>query len=70
LEGIQFNDYKEIIQRNFPKAVEDGTLANNGDQSTTSLRLDASKTEKVFGIKFRAYEDQVISLVAHYLELV
>jgi nucleoside-diphosphate-sugar epimerase len=70
VEGIQFNDYKEIVQRNFPKAVADGTLANNGNQPTKSLRFDASNTETVFKLKFRAYEDQVTSLVGHYLELV
>jgi nucleoside-diphosphate-sugar epimerase len=70
VEGIQFNDYKAIVERNFSKAVEDGTLPNSGDQPTTLLRFDVSNTEKVFALKFRSYEDQVTSLVAHYLELV
>jgi nucleoside-diphosphate-sugar epimerase len=69
LEGIQFNDYQEIVRRNFPNAVENGTLPNNGNQITKSLRLDASKSEAVFGFKFQGYEEQVMSVVGQYLQL-
>jgi nucleoside-diphosphate-sugar epimerase len=69
VEGIQFNDYQKIVREYFPKAVENGTLLNNGNQPTKSLRLDASKSEAVFGIKFKGYEEQVISIVGQYLEL-
>jgi nucleoside-diphosphate-sugar epimerase len=69
LKGNQFNDYQEIVRRNFPNAVENGTLPNNGDQPTKSLKLDASKSEAVFGFKFQGYETQVVSVVGQYLEL-
>lgn len=69
LKGNQFNDYQEIVRRNFPNAVKNGTLPNNGDQPTKSLKLDASKSEAVFGFRFQGYEEQVVSVVGQYLEL-
>jgi hypothetical protein len=33
------------------------------------LRVDARKTEEVMGFKFLSYEEQVKSVVAHYIEL-
>ncbi|KAF2666189.1 NAD(P)-binding protein [Microthyrium microscopicum] len=69
LEGIQFNDYQEIVNRRFPSTIENGRLPNNGTLTTKSLKLDASKAETVFGFKFQGYEEQVVSVVRQYLEI-
>ncbi|KAG9258099.1 uncharacterized protein F5Z01DRAFT_670749 [Emericellopsis atlantica] len=69
LDGTTWEDAKEIVRRNFPKAVADGTLPLEGTQPSRPLRLDVSETEKTFGWKFANYEEQVKSLVEHYLEL-
>lgn len=57
------------MARRFPEAVKNGLLPNNGSNPSVVSKIDASKTEKVFGIKFASYEDVVVSVVGHYLEL-
>ena len=49
---------------------EKGVLPLGGKQPTKKVRLDASRTEEVFGIRFEGYETQVKSVAKHYLELV
>ena len=69
IEGIQWNDYQDIVKRHFPEAVQDGRLPNSGKQVTRVVRVDAQKTEKAFGMKFRGFEEQVVEVVGFYLEL-
>ncbi len=59
-----------IVKREFPEAVKKGVLPLGGKQPTKKVRLDASRTEEVFGIRFEGYETQVKSVAKHYLELV
>ena len=68
--GNTLQDATAIVESNFPEAVRKGIFKNNGSQPTKSLRIDASKTEEVFGIKFLLWEDQVKSVAGHYLEMV
>lgn len=68
-DGIAFNDAIDIVAKNYPERVADGTLPNSGKTDTLPLKYDAGETEKAFGYKFRTYEDQVKSIVDHYLEL-
>lgn len=58
-----------IVAENLPKAVAKGILKNDGIQPTLRARFDASNTEKVFGFKFQTFEEQVKSVIGHYLEL-
>ena len=58
-----------IIAKRFPDAVSDGTLVNTGVLTTVVGHLDNSKTEKTFGFKCSSYEDTVVSVIGHYLEL-
>lgn len=67
--GIKWDDSLDVVKRRFPEAVKDGRLPANGTQPTIKLLIDASETEKVLGIKFRSYEEQVVSVTEHYLEL-
>lgn len=68
-EGIVFDDGIEIVKRRFPEAVKDGRLPANGSQPTKKIRFDTSRTEKVLGIKFQSFEDALVSVTEHYLEL-
>ncbi|CAF9942997.1 MAG: hypothetical protein ALECFALPRED_010368 [Alectoria fallacina] len=68
-DGIVWADTIEIVKRRFPEAVQDGRLPVSGTQPTNPSRYDTSRTEKVLGIKFRSYEDAVVSVTEHYLEL-
>ena len=67
--GNQWDAAIEIVQRRFPEAVKDGRLPANGTQPSKRVLIDASETEKILGIKFRSFEDQIVSVTEHYLEL-
>ncbi|RDW73281.1 NAD(P)-binding protein-8 [Coleophoma cylindrospora] len=67
--GTVWSDALDIVNRNFPKAVAKGVLPNNGTSITKRIKVDASRTEKVFGFKFLSYEEQVKSVTKQYLEL-
>jgi nucleoside-diphosphate-sugar epimerase len=69
LNGTRWEDTNEIIARLFPDAIKKGLIPNNGVQSSVSIHIDTSKTEKTFGWKFQSYEKQVESVIGHYLEL-
>lgn len=68
-KGTTFEDAHGIIAKAFPQAVERETLKNNGKKATIPLKFDASETEEVFGLHFKGYEEQVKSIVGHWLEL-
>ena len=68
-EGIVWDDGIEIVKRRFPEAVKDGRLPANGSQPTKKAKFDTSRTERVLGIKFRSFEDALVSVTEHYLEL-
>jgi len=68
--GTRWEDAIDIVNRNFPEAVKKGVLPNNGTAGTKRTRLDASRTEEVFGFKFQSYEEQVKAVARQYLSLV
>lgn len=70
LEGTTWVDALEIVKRRFPKAVESGVLPADGDTPSKATSVDTAETQKLAGMKFRSYEDQVVSVTEHYLELV
>ncbi|KAK3178512.1 hypothetical protein OEA41_000648 [Lepraria neglecta] len=67
--GNKWADSIEIVKKHFPEAVKDGHLPADGAQPSKRLLIDTSKTEKILGIKQRSYEDAVVSVAEHYLEL-
>ena len=67
--GTVWQNATRIVAENFPKAVANGIFPNNGTSPTRRLRLNVRKTEDIMGFKFLSYEEQVKSVVAHYLEL-
>ncbi|GKT56075.1 3-beta hydroxysteroid dehydrogenase [Colletotrichum tofieldiae] len=69
LKGIRWESVKDIAKSHFSEAVSDGLLPLDGTISTRPIRLDASDTEQTFGWKFLGFEEQVKSVVEHYLEL-
>lgn len=70
LPGTTWQNATRIVAETFPEAVKKGVFPNDGVQPTLRVHIDASFTEKVFGFKFASYEEQVKSIVGHYLELV
>ena len=68
-EGIVWTDSIKIAERHFPMAVEKGILPLGGNTPTLRHRVDGSKTERVFGMKMKGFEEQIVSLVGQYVEL-
>ncbi|KAF2453662.1 hypothetical protein BDY21DRAFT_292582 [Lineolata rhizophorae] len=64
-----WEDAKDIAAKNFPDAVAKGVLPNTGSQPTLPLMIDSRETEKAFGFKHLSYEEEVKSVIQHYLEL-
>lgn len=67
--GTVWQNATRIVDENFPKAVANGILPNDGLSPTRRLRLNARKVEEIMGFKFLSFEEQVKSVVTHYLEL-
>jgi len=69
LNGTNWEDATEIVARLFPEAVKKGIIPNDGTGKSLPYRMDASKTETTFGFTHLSFEEQVKSVVGHYLEL-
>lgn len=72
IKGTVWGDAIDIVKLKFPDAVKDGTIPNNGESLTSikSARFDTTETERLTGIQFKSYEEQVLSVTEHYLELI
>ncbi|KAF4554574.1 Ketoreductase CTB6-like protein [Elsinoe fawcettii] len=68
-EKIQWEDAKDIVRKHFPKEVEQGLLPLDGSQFGPPANLDSSTTKEILGIKYKSFEDQVVEVVSHYLEV-
>lgn len=68
-EGTVWEDAKGVVEREFKEAVEEGVLKLDGVQATRRMRVDTKRSEEVMGFRFKGYDEQVRSVVGHYLEL-
>ncbi|KAH0491006.1 hypothetical protein TgHK011_002452 [Trichoderma gracile] len=71
LEPFEWSDSINIIKKHFPQAVADGVFKFEAVEQLVTLKtqVDSTKAEKMFGFKFKRFEEQVVSVVGHYLEL-
>ncbi|KAL6886246.1 hypothetical protein HDV57DRAFT_382557 [Trichoderma longibrachiatum] len=71
LEPFDWRDSINIIKKHFPQAVADGIFKFDVVEQLVTLKtqVDSTKAEKLFGFKFKRFEEQVVSVVGHYLEL-
>ncbi|KAK1244023.1 hypothetical protein MKX08_002161 [Trichoderma sp. CBMAI-0020] len=69
--SIDWADSFEIVKRRFPEAYADGVFKFESIPRpiTGPVNVDSSKAEKTFG-KFKSFEEQTVSVVEHYLELI
>jgi len=49
--------------------VKRGDLPNNGSTPDVFTTLDTSKNDEIFGLKLTTYEESVVGVIGHYLEL-
>ncbi|KAL7932987.1 hypothetical protein V8C35DRAFT_305969 [Trichoderma chlorosporum] len=70
-EPFNWSDSINIIKKHFPQAVAEGVFDQSVVDKLVSIKgiIDSTKAEKVFGFKFKTFEEQVQSVVGHYLEL-
>jgi nucleoside-diphosphate-sugar epimerase len=68
-QPARWDDAIEIARQSFPEAMKAKILVSGGSVKTTRLPMDASLTEMTFGFRFASYEEQVKSVVDHFLEL-
>ncbi|KAH8803515.1 hypothetical protein F5884DRAFT_888835 [Xylogone sp. PMI_703] len=69
-EGPTWADAIEIVKKRYPNQVAQGTFTiDKGATGTLRMKSDSSYTEKTFGFKFQSYENQISSVVNHFLEL-
>ncbi|RFU78478.1 nadp-binding domain-containing [Trichoderma arundinaceum] len=71
LEPFDWRDSIEIVKKHFPQAVADGVFKFEAAEKTVTLqsKVDSTKAEKFFGFKAKRFEEMVVSVVSHYLEL-
>ena len=65
----EWNDVISIAKKLFPDAIEEGLLPLSGSVKSIALPFDASKTEEMFGIKLKGFEEMVVDAVEQYCEL-
>ncbi|KAH6637868.1 hypothetical protein C7974DRAFT_462263 [Boeremia exigua] len=70
LEGTVWDAAKEVVRRRYAKEVADGVFSLAGTAPSRPMRFDVSETEKLLGWEFIGFEEQVVSVVDQYVELV
>lgn len=68
-DGMEWEQAKEFAKKHFPDAVERGLLPCKGTRETGKAWLDNSKTREGLGIQFKDFEEMVVEVVGHYLEV-
>ncbi|KAM0258698.1 hypothetical protein ACHAQJ_003706 [Trichoderma viride] len=70
--GIDWAESFEIVKRRFPEAYADGVFKFDSISRPVSIPngIDSAKATKTFGINFKSFEEQTVSVVEHYLELI
>lgn len=69
-DGIEWARIFDIIEAKYPKECAEGVFKTTTERPLTGvMRVSSTKAEEAFGIKFKSFEEQVLSVVGHYLEL-
>ncbi|KAG6227820.1 hypothetical protein E4U26_001441 [Claviceps purpurea] len=68
---MRWSDCFDIVKRRFPKECAEGVFPFDDilRPSTSAVNVDNSKAKRLLGREFKTYEEQVVSVVEHYLEL-
>ncbi|EJP68280.1 NAD-dependent epimerase/dehydratase FUM13 [Beauveria bassiana] len=70
--SFQWADSFDIVKRRYPEQYAAGLFKFDSipRPETRAVHVDSSKATKTLGIQFKTFEEQVVSVVDHYLELV
>lgn len=71
-QTVQWTDAYEIVKRRYPQAVEAGLVKFVDAENAATLPnpISNKRAREVMGIQFKSYEEQVVSVMDHFLELV
>lgn len=69
--AVVWADSFDIVRRHYPKEYAAGVFKFDSitPPVTVLAKVDNAKARKAFGIEFKSFEEQVVSLVDHFLEL-
>ncbi|KAF8857369.1 NAD(P)-binding protein [Acephala macrosclerotiorum] len=67
-KGTNWTDAHSIAKKHFPKESE-RLFVKEGERHSVKINIDTTETEKVFGLKFQSFEEQVKSVVSSYLSI-
>lgn len=72
LENLEWAESFDIIKKHHPKECAEGIFKVDSTErpETLKVRVDSTKAEKTFGITFKSFEEQVLSIAGQYLELI
>ncbi|GFP57553.1 ketoreductase CTB6 [Trichoderma asperellum] len=72
LENMEWEQSFDIIKKHYPKECAEGIFKVDTTErpKTLKVRVDSTKAEKTFGITFKSFEEQVLSIAGQYLELI
>ena len=66
---VVWNDVNEIVKNEFGEKARECGLKLGGKMDTRRLDFDATETNKEFRVDWVPFEEQVKSVVGHYLEV-
>ncbi|OTB01196.1 hypothetical protein M426DRAFT_223226 [Hypoxylon sp. CI-4A] len=67
--GTNWSDALPFVKKYFPESIGK-VFAKEAEMHPINIRIDNSKAEEAFGIKFKSFEEQVKDTVGFYLSLV
>ncbi|KAG8416293.1 hypothetical protein J3458_006886 [Metarhizium acridum] len=70
--SVDWAESFEIVKRRYPEEYADGVFKFDSiaKPATTVARVDSTKATRVLGVQFKPFEEQVVSVVDHFLELI
>ncbi|KAJ6086286.1 NAD(P)-binding protein [Penicillium sp. IBT 16267x] len=69
-EGVVWNrDIQKIARQYFPDDVENKNLPLEGSLGTVKWRIEALRSERIFGWQFTSFEETMRELIEQYLQL-
>ncbi|KAG6028719.1 hypothetical protein E4U41_000600 [Claviceps citrina] len=68
---VHWADAFDIVRRRFPRECGEGVfpLDDAARPTTIEVAADNAKAKRVLGMQFKSFEEQLVSVVGHYLEL-
>ncbi|OPB45484.1 reductase [Trichoderma guizhouense] len=72
LQRVKWDESFDIVKKHYPKECAEGIFKVDTAVRPKTLDkiVDTTKAEKAFGITFKSFEEQILSVTGQYLELI